>query len=159
LVAKKYTHIFGDSLAATSAGLCGKTLDLSCVMDPIISTVNFIRSNALRHRQFQDFLKEIETDYPDIPYFTAIRWLSRGKVLSQFFELRNEIKIFLIDKNRLLPLLTDSEWVWKLAFLVDITKYMNDFNLILQGKDVLICDVYTLVKALLYIVLYLIIVI
>lgn len=46
-----------------------------------------------------------------------------------------------------MPLLTDSEWVWKLAFLVDITKYMNDFNLKLQGKDVLICDVYTLVKA------------
>ncbi|KAL4127519.1 hypothetical protein QTP88_011686 [Uroleucon formosanum] len=55
--------------------LCGKTLDLSCVMDPIISTVNFIRSSALRHRQFQDFLKEIETEYPDIPYFTAVRWL------------------------------------------------------------------------------------
>ncbi|XP_060835347.1 general transcription factor II-I repeat domain-containing protein 2B-like [Rhopalosiphum padi] len=127
--------------------LCGKTLDLSCVMDPIISTVNFIRSSALRHRQFQDFLKEIETEYPDIPYFTAVRWLSRGKVLSRFFELRNEIEIFLIDKNRPLPLLTDSEWVWKLAFLVDITKYMNDFNLKLQGKDVLICDVYTLVKA------------
>ncbi|KAL4083148.1 hypothetical protein QTP88_028478 [Uroleucon formosanum] len=127
--------------------LCGKTLDLSCVMDPIISTVNFIRSSALRHRQFQDFLKEIETEYPDIPYFTAVRWLSRGKVLSRFFELRNEIEIFLIDKNRPLPLLTDSEWVWKLAFLVDITKYMNDFNLKLQGKDVLICDVYTLIKA------------
>ncbi|KAL4098878.1 hypothetical protein QTP88_023396 [Uroleucon formosanum] len=47
--------------------LCEKTLDLSCVMDPIISTVNFIRSSALRHRQFQDFLKEIETEYPDIP--------------------------------------------------------------------------------------------
>lgn len=62
--------------------LCGKTLDLSCVMDPIISIVNFIRSSALRHRQFQDFLKEIETEYPDIPYFTAVRWLSRGKVLS-----------------------------------------------------------------------------
>ncbi|KAL4142782.1 hypothetical protein QTP88_005187 [Uroleucon formosanum] len=77
----------------------------------------------------------------------TVRWLSRGKVLSRFFELRNEIEIFLIDKNRPLPLLTDSEWVWKLAFLVNITKYMNDFNLKLQGKDVLICDVYTLVKA------------
>jgi hypothetical protein len=84
--------------------LCGKTLDLSCVMDPIISTVNFIRSSALRHRQFQGFLKEIETEYPDIPYFTTVRWLSRGKVLSRFFELRNEIEIFLIDKNRPLPL-------------------------------------------------------
>ncbi|XP_025417996.1 general transcription factor II-I repeat domain-containing protein 2A-like [Sipha flava] len=43
------------------------SLDLSCVMDPIISTVNFIRLSELRHRQFQDFLKEIETEYQDIP--------------------------------------------------------------------------------------------
>jgi hypothetical protein len=89
------------------------SLDLSCVMDPIISTVNFIRLSELRHRQFQDFLKEIETEYQDIPYFTAVRWLSRGKVLSRFFQLKNEIEIFLIDKNRPLLLLTDSEWVWK----------------------------------------------
>lgn len=119
-------------------------------MDPIISTVNFIRLSALRNCQFQDFLKEIETEYPDIPYFTVVRWLSRGKVLSRFFELRNEIEIFLFDNNRPLPLLTDSEWVWKLAFLMDITKYMNDFNVFnlkLQGNDVLICDVNTLVKA------------
>jgi len=67
--------------------LCGKTVDLSCVMDLVISTVNFIHSSALRRQQFQDFLKEIETEYPDIPYFTAVR----GKVLSRFFELRNEI--------------------------------------------------------------------
>jgi hypothetical protein len=76
--------------------LCGKTLDLSCVMDPVVSTVNFIRSSALGHRQFQNFFKEIEPEYPNILYFTAVRWLSRGKVLSRFFGLRN--KIFLIEK-------------------------------------------------------------
>jgi hypothetical protein len=41
------------------------------------------------------------------------------------------------------------KWVWKLAFLVDITKHMNmnNFNLKLQGRDIHICDIYTLVKA------------
>lgn len=41
-------------------------------VNSVISTVNFIRLSALRHRQFQEILKEIETKYADIPYFTAI---------------------------------------------------------------------------------------
>jgi hypothetical protein len=126
--------------------LCGKTLDLFCVKNPVVLAVNFIRSSAFRHRQFQDILKEIESEYSNIPYFIAVLWLSRGKILSRFFEPRNEIEIFLIEKNRPLPLLTNIEWVWKLAFLVDITKHINDLNLKLQGRDVLICHIYTLVK-------------
>jgi len=45
-----------------------------------------------------------------------------------------------------LPILTNCEWVWKLAFLVGITKHVNDFNLKLQGRDVFICDIYTFIK-------------
>jgi len=46
-----------------------------------------------------------------------------------------------------LTLLINCEWFWKLAFLVDITKHTNDYNLKLQGKDVFICNNYTFVKA------------
>jgi len=35
--------------------LCGKTLDFPCVMDAVISTVNFIRLSALSHNQFKTF--------------------------------------------------------------------------------------------------------
>ncbi|KAH1171522.1 hypothetical protein KIL84_007140, partial [Mauremys mutica] len=62
--------------------LCGKYLDLSCVMEPIVSTVNFIHSHGLNHRQFQAFLGEIESEYHDLPYHTSVQWLSFGKVLS-----------------------------------------------------------------------------
>lgn len=37
--------------------LCLKYVDMSCVMKPVVSVVNFIRSHALNHRQFRDFLK------------------------------------------------------------------------------------------------------
>lgn len=32
--------------------LCGMSLDISCAVDPVVSTVNFIRSHGLIHRQF-----------------------------------------------------------------------------------------------------------
>ncbi|KAG6940107.1 GTF2I repeat domain containing 2, partial [Chelydra serpentina] len=106
--------------------LCGKYLDLSCVMEPVVSTVNFIRSHGLTIVSSKHFC---------------------GKVLSRFFELQTEIEMFLHKKTRPLPLLTNSEWLWKLAFYVDLTKHTNDFNLRLQGENGLICDMYTQVKA------------
>ena len=71
--------------------LCGKYIDLSSVLDPVISIVNYIRSHGLKHRQFRDFLEEMNAEFPDLPYHTSVRWLSYGKILSRFFELRTEI--------------------------------------------------------------------
>jgi len=36
------------------------------VMEKVVSTVNFIRSRGLNHRQFKAFLTEIEVDYGDV---------------------------------------------------------------------------------------------
>lgn len=127
--------------------LCGKHLNLSCVIEVVVSVVNFIRSRGLNHRQFREFLLEIEAEYPDLPYHTEIRWLSNGKVLSRFFELRNVIEIFLNEKNYVQPLLSNNEWLWKLAFATDIVGYLNEFNLKLQGNTVLICEMYSIVKS------------
>ncbi|XP_042897913.1 general transcription factor II-I repeat domain-containing protein 2-like [Parasteatoda tepidariorum] len=66
--------------------LCGKCFDMSDVLKPVISTVNFIRSFGLNHRQFRQFIAEIGEN--DLPYHTAVRRLSCGKVLQRFFELR-----------------------------------------------------------------------
>ncbi|XP_076372678.1 general transcription factor II-I repeat domain-containing protein 2-like [Tachypleus tridentatus] len=40
--------------------LYGKDLDISCILKPVISAVNFIRGHALNHRQFKAFLEEID---------------------------------------------------------------------------------------------------
>ena len=126
--------------------LCGKNLDISCVLKPVVSAVNFIRGHALNHRQFQAFLEEIDSDFCDLPYYTAVRWLSCGKVLFRFYKLRNEIDVFLTEKDRADPQLSDPIWLSKLSFLVDITSHMNELNLKLQGKDNLVCDLYRIIK-------------
>ena len=35
-----------------------------------------------------------------MPYYTVVRWLSCGKVLSKLFALRKEINLFFKEKNK-----------------------------------------------------------
>lgn len=127
--------------------LCGKNLDLAEVMNVVVKTVNFIRSSSLRHRQFKNFLAEIDSAYPDVPYHCEVRWLSRGKVLQRFFELREVIDIFMTEQRHPVSELSNNLFVWKLAFIVDITTHINFLNLKLQGEQSLVCDLYWHIQA------------
>lgn len=127
--------------------LCGKVLDLENVMSIVVQIINFIRSHGLNHRQFQNFLSEIESEYKDVLYHNNVRWLSRGKILKRFFFLRHEIEIFLIEKNKQYTQLNDGEWLWDLAILTDITHHLNLLNLKLQGKEKLVSTLFGSVKA------------
>jgi hypothetical protein len=69
-------------------------------MDTVIKTVNFIRASALKHRETVALLVEAENKYGEIIYHVNMRLLSRGSVLKQFFDLLNEIKLFLERKGR-----------------------------------------------------------
>jgi hypothetical protein len=62
-----------------------------------------------------------------------VRWLSRGAVLKGFFHLRSEIDIFMTEKGKTVPQLSDDKWIIELAFLVDIT-CLNEFTLNLIEK-------------------------
>jgi hypothetical protein len=64
-------------------------------MDNAIKTVNFIHASALNHHEFVAFLEEVENEYGEIIHHTNVRWLSRGSVLKRFFDLLNEIKLFM----------------------------------------------------------------
>jgi hypothetical protein len=69
-----------------------------------------------------------------------VRYLSQGSVLKRFFDLLNEIKLFVEKKGKNIEELSDEGWITDLAFLVDVTGHMNKFNKELQGKDKLITD-------------------
>ncbi|XP_069506309.1 general transcription factor II-I repeat domain-containing protein 2A-like [Ambystoma mexicanum] len=115
--------------------LCAKALEMTHVMEKVVSTVNFIRAKGLNHRPFQAFLAEMGADHDDVIYFCQVRWLSRAATLSRFWSLLNEIKTFMTNKGKDVTLLDDASWLNDLAFLVDITKYLLDLNIKLQGKD------------------------
>uniref|UniRef100_A0A7N4NTM1 HAT C-terminal dimerisation domain-containing protein n=1 Tax=Sarcophilus harrisii TaxID=9305 RepID=A0A7N4NTM1_SARHA len=116
-------------------------------MKIVVSSVNFIRAKALNHRQFQEFLSELNVEYEDVLYHTEVHWLSRGRVLKRFYDLLLQITTFLLSKNKEVPELNDAEWKWHLAFLTDVTELLNNFNMQLQGKGKLICDMQSHVKA------------
>jgi hypothetical protein len=57
-------------------------------------------------------------------------WLSRGKVLSRSFKLRDELKVFFTDnKFYLSDRLLDDELLTRLAYLGDVFSRLNDLNL------------------------------
>jgi hypothetical protein len=80
-------------------------------------------------------------------YHTNVWWLSRGSVLKRFFDLLNEIKLFMEKKGRTIEELNDEGWITYLAFLVDVTGHLNNLNKELQGKGKLITDIYNNIKA------------
>ncbi|XP_026326221.1 general transcription factor II-I repeat domain-containing protein 2-like [Hyposmocoma kahamanoa] len=127
--------------------LCSKSIRLQHVMDVVVKTINFIRSRGLNHRQFKGFLDEISAEYNDVTYYCEVRWLSKGKMLKRFYELRNEIADFMKIKDKPLSELSDPKWICDLAFLVDLTGYSNDLNLKLQKQGQLVNDLYSHLKA------------
>ena len=80
--------------------LCKKVLDMKHVVDPVVKIVNFIRARGLNHRQFITLLKDCDSDHNGVPYHTAVRCLSVGKVLRRVWNLKKEILLFLEIKGK-----------------------------------------------------------
>ena len=60
-------------------------------------------------------------------FYTEVRWLSRSKILARLFELRNEVRQFLLKQNmtELHQLFEDNHWMAKLAYMADILEHLN----------------------------------
>lgn len=133
--------------------LFAKTLGFPDVMQMAVKIINRLKGghNALTHRKLVAFLAEINSDFGDITLFTEVRWLSRGKSLDRLFSLRDKILIFLqkIDSkkdNDIICALSSPEFLLDLAFLIDIALQFNSLNLVLQGKNKNICELFYAVK-------------
>lgn len=79
--------------------LCAKAVPFKNVMDVVVNCIKIIRSQGLNHRQFKEFLEFTGSHHSDIPYFSEIRWLSRGATLKRFFELKTSISDFLVTNK------------------------------------------------------------
>lgn len=114
------------------------SIKLKNVMKTVINVINFIRARELNHRKFKELLEELQACYSDVVLHTAVRWLSKGKVLERFVSLKSEIILFLQQCGKNYPELDDDEWWILTAFLTDITQKFNTLNLELQGPNKII---------------------
>ena len=92
-----------------------------------MKVVNYIKMRPLACRQLAKLYIQ----------HTEIRWLSRGKVLSHFYELRQELLIFCLkeDLKDFVECLSDDHWCSMLAYLADIFHELNLLNSGMKGKN------------------------
>ncbi|KAB0801736.1 hypothetical protein PPYR_03922 [Photinus pyralis] len=64
--------------------LCAQTFPVEIVevMNLVIKIINSILGKALYHRQFKDFLEEIDSQLSDLLLHNKGRWFSRGKSIA-----------------------------------------------------------------------------
>jgi len=119
---------------------------LEKIMKTVISIVNFIRAkSSLQHRLFKAILQENDTQFDDLLFHNNVRWLSKGSVLQRFFNLLNEIELFLIQSTHLSAkdyheFFSDNSNIATIAFLTDIFQHIKSFNLKIQGNQKLSCN-------------------
>uniref|UniRef100_A0A8C4WQP7 HAT C-terminal dimerisation domain-containing protein n=1 Tax=Eptatretus burgeri TaxID=7764 RepID=A0A8C4WQP7_EPTBU len=106
--------------------LCAKSASMKEVMGVVVKVVNFIISRGLNHRQVRDFLEAAKAQYGDLLYHCEVRCLSRGSMLARF---------------------SDPDWFSRLAFLTDLFHHLNELNLQLQGRSLLVTEMFACLNA------------
>ncbi|XP_062297923.1 zinc finger BED domain-containing protein 5-like [Scomber scombrus] len=143
LASSVHCSIHREALAAKKM-----PLELKTVLDQAVKAVNFIKSRPLQSHLFGVLCGEMGSDHKQLLLHTEVRWLSRGKVLTRLFELRDEVRLFFLNsKFELAHCFNDFEWLAKLAYLADIFSHLNSLNLALQGSAVSVFNVQHKVEA------------
>ena len=72
--------------------LATKTLpqEFQDIMKSVVSVVNFAKTSASNRRLFSKLCSELDASNNILLFHTDVRWLSRSKVLTSVFDLRDE---------------------------------------------------------------------
>ena len=110
--------------------------NLNAVVQNAVQIINFIKSRALNTRIFANLCGEMESEFKTLLLHCEVRWLSKAKALKRLLMLKNEVVIFLMEKNSdLVHHLRNESWLLKLCYLSDLLEKLNELNLSLQGEN------------------------
>ncbi|KAL1276926.1 hypothetical protein QQF64_023599 [Cirrhinus molitorella] len=106
---------------------------------------NYQPHQSTQHRLFRKFVLESQASHDDLLLHNDMRWLSKGKALERFVELRAQVVDFLKQSKSKaaadhLRVMQDTLYVCNVAFLTDIFSHLNTLNLQLQGKGKSVVD-------------------
>ena len=139
LVKRVAPQVIGTHCMIHRQVLATKTLPLPFkeVLNHVIKAVNIVKSKPLATRFFKILCEELGSLHDVLLFNTEVRWLSKGKVMKRFFELRSELQIFFSTQNinEFESMFTEETTLCKLAYLVDIFEIFNNINTSLQGKE------------------------
>ena len=127
----EWTHCYlhRENLAAKNI-----TSALKAVISISIKTVNYIKNNATNSRCFAELCVFLESEHAQLLYHCEVRWLSKGRVLTRLFELRQEVKQFLESKNHeYASFYSNEDHLAKLAYLADVYDNLNVLKTSMQG--------------------------
>ncbi len=84
---------------------------------------------------FARLCENMQKDHVTLLLHPEDRWLSRGKVLTRIFELRQELLLFFKENNNasFCECRESTNWQMKLAYFADIYQHLNNLNTSMQG--------------------------
>lgn len=118
--------------------LAAKDLEpgLHAVMNAAVEVINFVKARATNSRLFTALCEEVGAEYVSLLLHTEVRWLSRGRMLTRLFNLREELCTFLSEKKpELAGFFNDEKWLLQLSYLADIFSEVNKLNKTMQGAN------------------------
>ncbi|VVC33591.1 Hypothetical protein CINCED_3A023613 [Cinara cedri] len=127
-----FIHCFLHREALVKKTLVG---DLRKVFDQVVKEINYIKNCSLKSRSFEKFCEGMDSDNSKLLSHNAIRWLSRGRILSRFYDLSEEIIVFLTKEESKFEFLEDEKWWTKVSFLTDIFELLNKLNISMQSRN------------------------
>ena len=82
--------------------LATKTLppEFQDIMKSVVSVVNVVKASASNSRLFRKLCSELDASNNALLFHTDVIWLSRSKVLTRVFDLRDELKTFFNQKSK-----------------------------------------------------------
>ncbi|KAF0749677.1 zinc finger BED domain-containing protein 5-like [Aphis craccivora] len=135
-----FTHCFIHREALVAKSLMP---ELNEVLQTVVKMVNFIKSKLLKSRLFNQLCSAMDSEHTQLLFHTEVRWLSRGRVLQRFYELREELLLFFTcEESKYADFLSDDSWCaktnWDMFDLVKNCHVNSDLtNLILKSLHLL----------------------